>query len=65
MGKSGWDFPPVPLPVLFDVGVGGLGLAFVLRTVRNFHTFGFFKTVNQRHAACQLGHMGSIHHFAY
>ena len=44
MGKSGWIVPG-PLPVLFDVGVWGLGLVFVLRAVGNLRTFGFFKIV--------------------
>jgi len=44
MGKSGW-IAPGPLPVLFDVGVWGLGLVFVLRAVGNLRTFGFFKIV--------------------
>jgi hypothetical protein len=44
MGKAGWSRMG-PLPVLFDVGVWGLGLVFLLRTVGNLRTFGFFKTV--------------------
>jgi len=44
VGKSGW-IAPGPLPVLFDVGVWGLGFVFVLRAVGNLRTFGFFKTV--------------------
>src|SRR6266403_2083334 len=34
-----------PLPVLFDIGVWGLGLVFALRAVGNLRTFGFFKIV--------------------
>ena len=44
VGKSGW-IATGPLPVLFDVGVWGLGFVFVLRAVGNLRTFGFFKTV--------------------
>jgi hypothetical protein len=44
MGKSGWIVPG-PLPILFDVGIWGLGLVFVLRAVGNLRTFGFFKIV--------------------
>jgi hypothetical protein len=44
MGKSGW-IAPGPLPVLFDVGIWGLGLVFALRAVGNLRTFGFFKNV--------------------
>jgi hypothetical protein len=44
MGKSGWIVAG-PLLVLFDVGVWGLGLVFVLRAVGNLRTFGFFKIV--------------------
>jgi hypothetical protein len=44
MGKSGW-IAQGPLPVLFDVGVWGVGLVFALRAVGNLRTFGFFKIV--------------------
>ena len=44
MGKSGW-ITGGPLPMLFDVGVWGLSLVFVLRAVGNLRTFGFFKVV--------------------
>jgi hypothetical protein len=44
MGKSGW-IARGTLPALFDVGVWGLGLVFVLRAVGNLSTFGFFKIV--------------------
>jgi Protein of unknown function (DUF3995) len=46
MGKSGW-IEQGPLHLLFDVGVWGLGLAFALRAVGNFRTFGFFKIVKR------------------
>jgi hypothetical protein len=36
---------PGTLPVLFDDGVWGLGLVFLLRAVGNLRTFGFFKTI--------------------
>src|SRR5260370_25050509 len=44
LGKSGW-IAPGPLPVLFDIGVWGLLLVFLLRAIGNLRTFGFFKTV--------------------
>jgi hypothetical protein len=44
MGKSGW-IAAGPLPVLFDIGVWGLGLVFALRALGNLRTFGFFKIV--------------------
>jgi hypothetical protein len=40
VGKSGW-IAPGPLPVVFDVGVWGLGLVFLLRAVGNLRTFDF------------------------
>jgi Protein of unknown function (DUF3995) len=44
MGKSGW-IGASPLSVLFDIGVWGLSLVFVLRAVGNLRTFGVFKVV--------------------
>jgi hypothetical protein len=44
MGKAGW-IGTGPLPVLFDVGVWGLSLVFLLRTVGDLRTFGLFKKV--------------------
>jgi len=44
MGKAGW-IGKVPLPMLFDAGVFALSLVFLLRTVGNLRTFGFFKTI--------------------
>ena len=44
MGKAGW-ITTGPLPVVFDVGVWGLSLVFLLRAVGNLRSFGFFKTV--------------------
>jgi hypothetical protein len=44
MGKSGW-IAPGPLPWLFDLGVWGLCLVFLLRAIGNLRTFGFFKVV--------------------
>jgi hypothetical protein len=44
MGKAGWIGNGVP-PILFEAGVWGLSLVFLLRTVGNLRTFGFFKTV--------------------
>jgi hypothetical protein len=44
IGKAGW-FGMGPLSELFNVGVWGLGLVFLIRTVGNLRTFGFFKTV--------------------
>jgi hypothetical protein len=44
MGKSGW-IAPGALAVLFDVGLWGLGVVFLLRAVGNLRTFGFFKIV--------------------
>jgi len=43
MSKVGWI--RTPLPVLVDVGVWGLSLVFLLRTVGNLRSFGFFKTI--------------------
>ena len=44
MGKAGW-IGTGPLSALFDAGVWGLGLVFLLRAFGNLRTFGFFKTV--------------------
>jgi hypothetical protein len=44
IGKSGW-IGMGPLSELFDVGVWGLSLVFLLRTVGNLRTFGWFKKV--------------------
>lgn len=43
-GKAGW-MPTGPFVVVFDVGVWGLGLVFLLRVIGNFRTFGFLKTL--------------------
>jgi uncharacterized protein DUF3995 len=44
MGKSSW-IAPGEFPLLFDAGVWGLSLVFVLRAVGNLRTFGVFKVV--------------------
>ena len=44
VGKAGW-IETGPLPLMFDVGVWGLSLVFLLRAVGNLRSFGFFKTV--------------------
>jgi hypothetical protein len=44
MGKLVW-IGPAPLRMLFDIGVWGLGLVFVLRSIGDLRTFGFFKSV--------------------
>jgi hypothetical protein len=43
-GKAGW-IGTGRIPFLFDIGVWGLGFVFLLRTVGNFRTFGFFKGI--------------------
>jgi hypothetical protein len=43
-GKAAW-IAHGPLPLLFDVGIWGLGLVFALRAVGNLRTFGFLKIV--------------------
>ncbi len=45
MGRAGW-IGMGPLRLVFDLGVWGLSLVFLLRTVGNLRTFGFFKTVS-------------------
>jgi hypothetical protein len=44
LGKSGW-IGKGPLTILFEIGIWGLALVFVLRAMGNFRTFGFFKVV--------------------
>ncbi len=44
MGKVVWNGTN-PLRLVFDVGVWGLSLVFLLRAVGNLQTFGFFKNV--------------------
>lgn len=44
MGKAGW-IGTGPLTLLFDAGMWGLSLIFLLRAVGNLRSFGFFKTV--------------------
>jgi hypothetical protein len=44
IGKADW-IGTGPISALFDVGVWGLGLVFLLRAVGNVRTFGFFKTI--------------------
>jgi hypothetical protein len=44
VGKAGW-IETGPLPLMFDVGVWGLSLVFLLRAIGNLRSFGFFKTV--------------------
>jgi hypothetical protein len=44
IGKAGW-IGTGEFRVLFDLGVWGLSLVFMLRAVGNLRTFGFFKTL--------------------
>ena len=44
MGKVGW-IGTHRMPVIVDVGIWGLSLVFLLRTIGNLRTFGFFKTI--------------------
>jgi hypothetical protein len=44
MGKTGWIGTDA-LRTVFDVGVWGLSVVFLLRAVGNLRTFGFFKNV--------------------
>jgi hypothetical protein len=44
IGKAKW-IGLSPMPALFQAGVWGLSLVFVLRAIGNLRTFGFFKSV--------------------
>jgi Protein of unknown function (DUF3995) len=44
MGKIGW-IGTTALGMVFDAGVWGLSLVFLLRAVGNLRTFGFFKSI--------------------
>jgi uncharacterized membrane protein len=44
IGKAGWTTRG-PLSVVFEVGVWGLSLVFLLRAVGNLRSFGFFKAI--------------------
>ena len=44
MGRVGW-IGIAPLSMLFNAGVWGLSLVFLLRAVGNLRTFGFFKNI--------------------
>jgi hypothetical protein len=44
IGKASWTTRG-PLPLVFEVGVWGLSLVFLLRAVGNLRSFGFFKTI--------------------
>ena len=44
MGRVGW-IGIAPLSMLFNAGVWGLSLVFLLRAVGNLRTFGFFKSI--------------------
>jgi hypothetical protein len=43
-GKAGW-MSTGPLSTIFDAGLWGLALVFMLRAVGNLRTFGFFKNI--------------------
>jgi hypothetical protein len=45
MGRAGWIGPDSLPPFVFDVGIWGLSLVFLGRTVGDLRTFGFFKTI--------------------
>jgi hypothetical protein len=44
LGEAGF-IPRGPFPMLFDAGVWGVGVVFLLRAIGNLSTFGFFKKV--------------------
>jgi Protein of unknown function (DUF3995) len=44
MGRAGW-IKTGPLTWVFDAGMWGLSLVFLLRAIGNLRSFGFFKTV--------------------
>jgi hypothetical protein len=45
MGKAGWVRTGHLPVVLYDIGVWGLSLVFLLRAIGNLRTFGFFKSI--------------------
>jgi hypothetical protein len=44
IGKAGWVGRNT-MPMIFEVGVWGLSIVFLLRAFGNLRTFGFFKTI--------------------
>jgi hypothetical protein len=44
IGSAGW-IPTGPLSSIFEAGVWGLSVVFLLRSIGNLRSFGFFKTI--------------------